>query len=191
MDFSTLPPTTLAIAIFLARILDVSLGTLRTIVVIRGYPMVAAIVGFFEILLWLAAAGQVFRNLDAWYLAFAYAGGFATGNMVGMWLESRLAIGWQLVRIVSTDPAVQLADRLRQSGYDVINLPGRGAADAPVEVLLVADQRRRIRRLVRLVRELDPEAFWTTNDVRRRPDETLRRRGVWSRPEWLRIIKKK
>lgn len=192
MDFSSLPHATLALAIFLARILDVSLGTLRTIVVFRGYPFVAAIVGFFEILVWLAAAGQVFGNLDAWYLAFAYAGGFAAGNMVGIWLESRLAIGWQLVRIVSADPTVHLAQRLRQQGHQVISLAGTGAEESPVEVLLIADQRRRIRRLLHLVRSLDPQAFWTTNDVKRRPDAApMRARGVWSRPEWMRIVKKK
>jgi uncharacterized protein YebE (UPF0316 family) len=97
MDFSQLPPWLLALAIFSARIVDVSLGTLRTIVVFRGYPIVAAVLGFFEILVWLVAAGQVFQNLGAWYLAIAYAGGFAAGNIVGMWFESKLAMGSELV----------------------------------------------------------------------------------------------
>jgi uncharacterized protein YebE (UPF0316 family) len=112
--------------------------------------------------------------------------------MAGIWLEARLAIGWQLVRIVSANPAVPLADQLRQQGYRVISLPGKGDAGAPVEVLLIADQRRRVRRLLRLVGILDPQAFWTTNDVKRRPEDALlRQRGPWARPEWMRIIKKK
>lgn len=192
MDLSTLPPTALAIAIFLARILDVSLGTLRTIVVFRGYPWVAAVLGFFEILLWLVAAAQVFRNLDAWYLAVAYAGGFAAGNIAGIWLESRLAIGSEMVRIVSENPRVRMAEQLRQYGYHVTCLSGTGAGGALVEVLLVVDRRRRIRTLLHLVRRLDPQAFWTTNDVRRRPSEgTPRLQIPWRRPEWWRIAQRK
>ncbi|MCA9319888.1 MAG: DUF2179 domain-containing protein, partial [Planctomycetes bacterium] len=91
MDFLHEYPALLALVIFLARIGDVSIGTLRTILVFRGRSIPAAVLGFFEVLIWITAAGQVIRNLDAWYLTIAYAGGFAMGNIVGIWLESKLA----------------------------------------------------------------------------------------------------
>jgi uncharacterized protein YebE (UPF0316 family) len=164
-----LEPWVLIVLIFLARILDVSLGTMRAIVVFRGYALLAGVLGFFEVLVWLAAAVHVFR-LDAWYLAFAYATGYATGNVVGAWLETRLAVGSELVRVVSEDPAVRLADRLRAEGYQVTQLNGHGAA-TPVEVLLIVLKRRHTPALLRRVRELDPTAIWTISDVRRDPTE--------------------
>ena len=100
MDVLDTYPWILPLAIFLARIVDVSLGTFRTIVVFRGYRALAAIIGFFELIIWTLASAQVLGNLDKWYLVIAYAGGFGTGNYVGIWLESKLAIGSEMVRAV-------------------------------------------------------------------------------------------
>ncbi len=98
--------------IFLARVSDVSLGTFRTIVVFRGNKLLASFIGFFEIIIWLAAASQVLTNLDQWYLALAYASGFAVGNYVGITIESRFAIGNELVRCISFNRDI-LAAKLR------------------------------------------------------------------------------
>lgn len=191
MDLSQLSPWVLTLAIFLARILDVSLATLRMIVVIRGYRFVAAVLGFFEVLIWLVAVGQVIQNLDVWYLAVAYAGGFAAGNVVGIWLESKLAMGTELVRVVSERPDVALAGALRAEGYSVIEMGGRGDRDEPVEVLLIVDRRRRIPRALRLIRELDPDAFWTVTDVKRRVEDTYPgTRRTFALPSWTRSARK-
>jgi uncharacterized protein YebE (UPF0316 family) len=93
--------------IFLARVSDVSLGTFRTIVVFRGNKLLASFIGFFEIIIWL-----VLTNLDQWYLALAYASGFAVGNYVGITIESRFAIGNELVRCISFNRDI-LAAKLR------------------------------------------------------------------------------
>jgi len=191
MDLSQLSPWILTLAIFLARILDVSLATLRMIVVIRGYRFVAAVLGFFEVLIWLVAAGQVIQNLDVWYLAVAYAGGFAAGNVVGIWLESKLAMGTELVRVVSVRPDVALAVALRAEGYSVIELDGRGDGGAPIEVLLIVDRRRRIPHALRLIRKLDPEAYWTVTDVKRRVEDTYPgTRRTFALPSWTRAARK-
>jgi uncharacterized protein YebE (UPF0316 family) len=124
MDFISVDPWLLSGAIFLARILDVSLGTLRTILVFRSYPVFAALLGFLEVVIWIMAAGQVFRDLDRWYLVLAFAGGFAAGNVVGIWLESKLAVGMETVRAISTNRDIQLAQQLRAAGYSVIELAG-------------------------------------------------------------------
>jgi uncharacterized protein YebE (UPF0316 family) len=174
-------PALLAIAIFLARILDVSLGTLRTIIVFRGYRLLAGAIGFVEVLIWVLAAGQVLRDLSAWYLVLAFAGGFATGNVVGMWIESKLAMGLELVRAISTDPEIRLASRLRDRGHGVLELNGHGDDGAPVEVLFVVERRRRVPGLVDFVRGTDPAAICTVSDVRQilTPNELPRLRAAW------------
>lgn len=162
----------LALAIALARVGDVTLGTIRTIAVFRGYRLLAAGLGFCETLIWLAAAAQVFQNLDRWYLGVAYAGGFGLGNYVGCWVEGRLAVGYELVRIVSPDRQVHLAEALRESGFDTIELQGRNGSASSVEVLLAVEPRRRVPALLGLVQRTDPRALWTISDVRRRAEAT-------------------
>ena len=83
-------PALMFAAVFLARVLDVSIGTVRTITVVRGYRLLATVLGFFEVIIWVMAAGQVLTNLHHWYLVISWAGGFATGNAVGMWIEGKL-----------------------------------------------------------------------------------------------------
>ena len=134
MTFLTeLHPVLLAMAIFFARIMDVSLGTVRTIVVFRGHRLLAAVIGFFEIIIWVVAAGQVLQNLDAWYLVVAYAGGFGAGNYIGIWMESKLAIGREMVSAISFRADGGLARLLRERGFRAIDVDadmGRGPATA-------------------------------------------------------------
>jgi uncharacterized protein YebE (UPF0316 family) len=186
-------PLLLVPLIFLARVADVSIGTLRTIVVFKGHRWLAAGLGFVEITIWLHAAGQVIRNLDAWYLSVAYASGFAVGNVVGSWLESKLAMGLELVRILGHDPAAQLASKLRDLGHEVTALSGIENLTQPVEVLLIVEKRRRMRQLLRAVAAIDPTAVCTTNDIKRPAQALLprRRRGFLHLPDALRSTKRK
>ncbi len=183
----------LVVAIFLARVADVSLGTLRTIVVFKGHRLLAAALGFVEIMIWLHAAGQVIRNLDAWYLTVAYAAGFAAGNIIGSWLEAKLAMGLELVRILSPDPTVSLAPKLRDLGYEVTSLSGVENVTQPVEVLLIVERRRKVPQLLREVAAIDPAAVCTTNDIKRPAQALLprRRRSFLGLPDALRSSKRK
>lgn len=166
MDFLADHPVLLSVAVFCARVVDVSLGTLRVILVFRAYRAAAALIGFVEVLLWILAAGAVLRDLSAWYVAVAYAAGFATGNYVGIWLESKLALGMELVRAVSKSPDVALATRLREEGFSVTELDGQDDHGTPVEVLLVVEERRRLPRLLRAIEAADPDAIYTRSDVK-------------------------
>lgn len=159
-------PWILAVAIFLARLADVSLGTVRTIVVFRGFKFLAAVIGFFEVILWVAAAGQVLTNLDDWYLAIAYAAGFAAGTYVGIWLESKMAMGDELIRAISYARDSYLARTLREAGFDAIELKAQREADEPLEVVLVVATRRRVARAISLIRAADPQAIYTIHDVK-------------------------
>jgi len=165
MEFLAVHSWLLAPAIFFARVADVSLGTFRTIIVFRGYRSLAAAIGFIEVMIWVAAAGQVFSHLDSWHLTVAYAGGFACGNYVGMWLESHVAIGRELVRAISFSEKGHLAERLREQGYRVVELSGN-ADRQPVEVVLVTEQRRAIDALIATIRREDPQAIYTVSDVK-------------------------
>jgi uncharacterized protein YebE (UPF0316 family) len=165
IDLLTTSPWLISAAIFFARILDVSLGTLRTILVFRSYRLLAAALGFLEVVIWVVAAGKVLQNLDEWYLVVAFAGGFAVGNVVGIWLEAKLAVGFELVRAISRNRAVDLAGHLRAAEYSVVELAGENGGEA-VEVLLVVARRRRIPELLSFIRTVDPEAVCTVSDVR-------------------------
>ena len=184
MEWIQASPWLLSGAIFVARILDVSLGTLRTILVIRSYRFYAALLGFLETGIWVVAAAQVLRNLDAWYLVIAYAGGFAAGNVAGIWLESKLAVGTELVRAISENREIRLAERLRASRYGVIELSGSDG-HRPVEVLLINEKRRKTPRLLSLIRSWDPTAVCTISDVKHYTGEP---ESPW--PGWTRFVRR-
>jgi uncharacterized protein YebE (UPF0316 family) len=166
MDLVAVNPWILGAAIFFARITDVSLGTFRTIVVFRGYRGLAALIGFVEVCIWTLASAQVLANLDQWYLIFAYAGGFGAGNYVGIWLESKLAIGRELVRAISFKRNSQLAETLRAHGYKAIELEGNAGPGQPCEVVLVVVRRRRVRALLNLIQQTDPDAIYSLSDIK-------------------------
>ncbi|WP_419770565.1 MAG: DUF2179 domain-containing protein [Candidatus Marinarcus sp.] len=158
-------PYILALFIFLARVADVSLGTFRTIVIFRGYKVMASLIGFVEIIIWLVAAGQVFKNLDQWHLAFAYSAGFATGIYVGMWIENRFAIGKELIRCISFNRDI-LADKIREEGFKVVSVDGDMGEEKPVEVLFIVERRRNIPKLIELINILDQNAVYTVSDLK-------------------------
>jgi uncharacterized protein YebE (UPF0316 family) len=151
--------------IFIARVSDVSLGTFRTIVVFRGQKLLASIIGFFEILIWLIAASQVLTNLDQWYLALAYAGGFAVGTYVGIVIESSFAIGSELIRCISFNHDV-LATKLRDEGFQVISFDGDMGESHPIELLLIIERRRNIPALIQRILSLDHSAVYSVSDVK-------------------------
>ena len=158
-------PYILALLIFIARVADVSLGTFRTIVVFRGHKFLAAFIGFFEIMIWLTAAGQVFQNLDQWYLALAYAGGFSIGNFVGMSIESHFAIGNELIRCLSFNRDI-LAEKIRHDGFQVISVDGDMGDNKLVELMFIVEKRRNIPRLIKLIKDYDKTAVYSVSDVK-------------------------
>jgi uncharacterized protein YebE (UPF0316 family) len=86
--------------IFLARVVDVSLGTIRIIFISKGFKFLSLIVGFFEVLIWLVAINQIWGNFTNIWLYLAYAAGFATGNYVGIWLDEKISLGSVMIRII-------------------------------------------------------------------------------------------
>ena len=158
-------PAVLPLAIFLMRICDVSLDTLRMIFIVRGLRLFAVVFGFFAVLIWLAAISTVFQHVKNPLNMIAYAAGYAAGNWVGMWLETRLAIGQQIVQLISYDLEGRLAEGLRAVGFVVTELEGHGR-DAPVKICFVATRRREVAALIRHATAVEPGVFVTVEDVR-------------------------
>jgi uncharacterized protein YebE (UPF0316 family) len=151
--------------IFVSRIVDVTFGTLRIIYVSRGLPYLAAFVGFFEVLIWIVAIGQVMQNLTNWITYVAYALGFSTGNFVGVLIERKLAMGNLIVRVITRREADELVKFLWKSGYGVTSVDARGETGA-VKVIFTIVKRKKLPEVIEIIKRYNPNAFYTIEDVR-------------------------
>ena len=150
--------------IFIARIADVSMGTVRVIFVSRGLKYLAPIVGFFEILIWLMAIGQIMKNLSNPACYIAYAGGFAMGNYVGICIAEKLSLGMVLIRAITKMDALPLVEYLKSKDYGVTSVDGHGTS-GEVKVVFTIVPRREVQRVVELVKKFNPNAFYSMEDV--------------------------
>jgi uncharacterized protein YebE (UPF0316 family) len=146
--------------IFTLRIFDVSLATSRLLLSVRGDRLVVPIIGFFESLIWLTAVGAAVASLNSPIHVLAYAGGFAMGNVVGLWVEEKMALGLSTVRIISRNAGVELADALRENGFGVTEFAGHGR-EGMVEVVYTVVRRRQVPKVLAQVSVWDPDAFVT------------------------------
>ncbi|MDD5723985.1 MAG: DUF2179 domain-containing protein [Syntrophales bacterium] len=153
------------VLIALARVIDVTLGTIRIIYISRGMKLLAPIFGFFEILIWLIAIGQIMQNLSNPVYYLAYAIGFAGGNLVGIFVEERLAVGRVILRIITQRDATALVDYLRSSGYGVTTVEAEGAT-GPVKLIFTVIDRKKVESVVSSVQTYNPRAFYSIEDVR-------------------------
>ena len=153
------------IIIFCLRIVDVSLDTMRVLFAVRGRRGVAAVLGFFQALVWIVVVGNAIRYLDSWWHIIGYAAGFATGTLVGITIERALAYGVSTVRIVSQHGGVEIAEALRDRGYGVTEIPGQGR-DGLVEIVNSVVQRQHLPEVMAIVDRWDPDAFVTVEEPR-------------------------
>lgn len=152
-----------ALVIFLLRIVDVSADTMRVIFAIRGKRGIAAVLGFFQAIVWIFAVGNAVKHLDSMLHIFGYAGGYAMGTWVGITIETAIAYGFATVRVVSRTAGVEIAHALRARGFGVTEFPGFGR-DGAVEILNSVVQRSHVDDVVKLVVQWDPEAFVTVEE---------------------------
>jgi uncharacterized protein YebE (UPF0316 family) len=160
-----IPVALLPILIFFIRVADMSLDTLRVLFVVRGRRPQAWIVGFVQSALWVIAVASVLSHLDNLLNVLAYAAGFATGNVVGMRIEERLAIGHSHLRVISRQRGEAVAGAVRRAGFAVTELSGKGK-DGAVSILTTSVHRRDIDPVRNEVLQADPDAFVTLSDVR-------------------------
>jgi uncharacterized protein YebE (UPF0316 family) len=151
--------------IFILRVCDMSLDTLRVLFVMRGKKQIAWVLGFIQSVIFVLAIGKVLTQVNNPLNIIGYAAGFATGNVVGMIIEERIAIGHILVNIISPSRGSAIVAHLRQNGYAVTEFSGRGK-DGMVSLINASVLRKQVDTVHQLVNEIDPEAFITAEDVR-------------------------
>jgi uncharacterized protein YebE (UPF0316 family) len=168
---SSIVPTlfNLPLVVFLAETTVVTLSTVRTIFIARGWKLLAPLLGFFEVSIWLFAIAQVMQHLTSPGCFLAFAGGFALGNYLGVLIEQKLALGQVVVHVVSTNDGCQVAENLRWAGYGVTALEASGAA-GPVRLTFTVIHRQELDRVVSIIKRSDPKAFYSVGDLRSATD---------------------
>ena len=155
----------LPLLIFCSRIGDVTLATLRNIFIHKGFRNIVPFIGFFEVLIWLVAMKQVMNRADNLVCYFAWAGGFATGTYVGMRIEERLALGMQVIRIITSETSEKLIQALKASNHGMTIVDAQGAM-GPVKMIFSIVQRKYLKQVVSIIEENQPNAFYSIEDVR-------------------------
>jgi uncharacterized protein YebE (UPF0316 family) len=155
----------LPVLIFLARICDVSLDTLRLIFVSKGIKKVAPLLGFFEVIIWLLAVSQIMKHLDNVICYIAYGGGFAMGNYIGMILEERLSIGSVMIRVVHKSDTSELVNKLRLQNFGITVVEAEGS-QGKVKIIFSVIKRDNIQGFISIINKYNPQAFYTVEDVR-------------------------
>ncbi len=168
--FSGIDPTIvswviLPLFIVVARIIDVSLGTVRIILVSKGVRGLAAILGFIEVFVWIIAIGQIMQNLNNFLNYLGYATGFALGTYIGIFIENKLSIGKVLIRIITRREATDLLDHLISQDYHLTSMDAEGRF-GDVKIIFMVLQRKEVPSVISLINEYNPRAFYTIEDVR-------------------------
>jgi uncharacterized protein YebE (UPF0316 family) len=176
--------------IFLARIGDVSINTIRIIYVLGGRRLTASLLGFFESFIWLMAIRQIFEHLDNWICYIAYPAGFACGIFVGMMIEERIAYGKVIVRIITRKEIAELLRYLTAEGlrYTHVNAVG---PDGHENLVFTVLERERLEELLLKLKGILPTAFYTVERVNRAAESgaIVQETSRWSISSWLRTIK--
>ena len=155
----------LPLLIFFARVCDVSLGTIRIMFVSKGQRSKAPILGFFEVLIWILAISEIMKNLNNWTCYLAYAGGFATGNYIGMIIEEKLALGVFVVRLITEKDTTQLMKDLNKCGYGATQLEASGHYNMVNLVWIIID-RKKLKDVENIIQKHVPNAVYTIEDVK-------------------------
>jgi uncharacterized protein YebE (UPF0316 family) len=151
--------------IFLARICDVSIGTMRIIFVSKGKKNIAPFLGFFEVLIWIIAISKIMQNLDNYINYVAYAAGFATGNLVGMIIEEKLAMGIQMIRVFTSEKGMELVKNLNSNGFGATTIEAHGAKEK-VHLIYSIVHRDDVAKVLGVINEFNPRAFFTIEDIK-------------------------
>ncbi len=151
-----------ALLIFSLKLADTSLGTMRTLLVTRNKPMYAALVGLLESGIWIVAISQVIKDIDDPVLIAAYATGFSAGIIFGSYIERMVGVGNIIVRVFCPSNSSSVAEKLRENGHGVTVIDGQGK-DGPVKVYLCIIKRRKLKSVLKMIEEINPNAYITTD----------------------------
>lgn len=158
----------LCIRVFFTRILDVSLGTLRTIFTVKGKKFLAATIGFFEVFIWFLIAREALNmDVESIWIAVSYALGFATGTYIGGFISDKFISGNLMVQVILTDDDYNVVSAIRKAGYAVSILDVKGQDESANKFMLLMEiNKKRVRELKELIKALDPKAFIIINETK-------------------------
>lgn len=162
----------LPLLIFLARILDCSIGTLRIIFIARSKKLLVPLLGFIEILIWLVAIRQIMENLTNVFYYIAYAGGFAMGNFVGICIEEKLAVGKLIFRIITQNNDNELVESIKANGFGLTMIDAEGLR-GKVKIIYTMIKRKDKQKVIELINKINPQAFYTIDDVKIASEEAF------------------
>jgi uncharacterized protein YebE (UPF0316 family) len=151
--------------IFLARMCDVTLATLRNILLSKSVKYIVPFLGFIEVLIWLLAISQIMKNLHNPLCFFAYALGYSMGIFVGIKIEERLALGMQVMRIITQKDSEQLITVLISNNFGITTIDGHGSK-GPVKIILTVIKRKDIKLVQAIIQEHNPQAFYSVEDIK-------------------------
>lgn len=158
-------PYLLPLMIFIGRIFDVTLGTLRIIFVSKGQKHIAPIFGFFEVFIWIVIISQILASANNLIAYLSYAAGYATGTYVGMIIEQKIAFGILLYRVYTKNNGKELVQLLHNKGFGATLVHGTGSLDK-VDIIESVIERREMKKIQAIIHEFDKTAFYVTEDVR-------------------------
>lgn len=158
--------------IFLSRIIDVSLGTIRMIFISKGFKYIAPILGFFEVLVWIVVVSKLMNNSTGLILYVAYAAGFAAGTFVGMKLEEKLSLGKVIIQIITQKDSDELTNRLNEANYPLTITDAKGKK-GDVKIIFSVINKKNLNKVVGIIKESNPKAFYSIEDVRYAHDNSL------------------
>lgn len=181
----------LPILIFAARILDVSINTVRIIYVLGGRKGTSTLLGFFESFIWLMAIRQIFEHLDNWMCYVAYPAGFAAGIFVGMIIEEKIAYGKVIVRIITRKEVHPLLDYLRHEYHRYTYVKAEGP-DGLENLVFTVLPREKLEHLLETLKDILPTAFYTVEKVNRAAESgaVVEQTASWSIASWFSNVKK-
>jgi len=162
----------LPLLIFLAKVADVTIGTIRLIFVSKGFKLLAPILGFFEVLIYLIAMGQIFSDITNPWLYISYALGFAAGNYVGIYIEGKLSIGKVIIRIVTQKDAKNLIKNLKEKNYNLTIVNARGKR-GKVKLIFSVIRKRKLKEIIYIINKTNPKAFYSIEDIRYAQDNEI------------------
>ncbi len=155
----------LPLMIFFSRMTDVTLGTLRHIFISKGLRKIVPLLGFFEVLIWLVVISQIMKNLNNFMCYFAWAGGFATGTVIGMKIDEKLALGVQVLRVITSQACDELVSNLQNLNLGVTVIDGHGSK-GPVKIIFTVIKRKDLGPVVKIIQDFNPNSFYSLEDVK-------------------------
>lgn len=187
LNFDWFAYVVIPLLIFFSRVIDVSLDTIRIVFISKGNKFLAPILGFFEVLIWLIAITRIMQNLDNFVYYIAYAGGFATGNYIGLIIEEKLALGVQMFRIITLKEASTLIESLTLKGYGVTSVDAEGK-NGKVNIIFSVVKRSESKKVIDIIHLHNPNAFYSIEDVRRvnENNPTLNMPSDHNKTSWMR-----